>query len=201
MDDRRQTDESTNRGISRRSLLGRALALGSAGALADLVGPAQFLSEAKAAAGPSAVIPGNPLRVMPDRDWEQIYRDQFADDSTFVFTCAPNDTHNCLLRAHVKNGVVVRISPTYGYGKATDVDGRQASHRWDPRICQKGLILSRRFYSDRRVKAPMIRKGFKQWADDGFPRNAAGTPTMDTTKRPSSGVIRGSSARVRADGT
>ena len=60
----------------------------------------------------------NPLAQMPDRGWERIYRDQFAEDGSFVFTCAPNDTHNCLLRAHLKNGVIVRISPTYGYGKA-----------------------------------------------------------------------------------
>ena len=54
--------------------------------------------------------------------------------------------------------------------------GNQASHRWDPRICQKGLILGRRIYGDRRVKAPMIRKGFKEWVDAGFPRNDDGTP-------------------------
>ncbi|MBM4421726.1 MAG: molybdopterin oxidoreductase, partial [Chloroflexi bacterium] len=138
---------------------------------------------AHAAETPPVVSPGNPLRQAPERGWEQIYRDQFREDSSFVFTCAPNDTHNCLLRAHVKNGVVVRISPSYGYGKATDLYGNTASHRWDPRICQKGLILSRRFYSERRVKAPMIRAGFKKWADDGFPRKEDGTPTMDTTLR------------------
>jgi nitrate reductase alpha subunit len=125
----------------------------------------------------------NPLAEMPARGWERIYRDQFAEDSSFVFTCAPNDTHNCLLRAHVKNGVVVRISPTYGYGRARDLDGNQASHRWDPRVCQKGLILGRRIYGDRRVKAPMIRRGFKEWVDAGFPRRDDGTPRMDTTRR------------------
>ena len=176
-------------GVSRRQLLGRALALGSGAALADLLGPARFLSPAGAATA-GAVVPGNPLRVMPDRTWEQIYRNQFEDDSTFVFTCAPNDTHNCLLRAHVKNGVVVRISPTYGYGEATDLYGNRASHRWDPRTCQKGLILSRRFYSERRVKAPMIRKGFKDWVEAGYPRNDDGTPQMDVTLRGSDDWIR-----------
>ena len=170
--------------LSRRQLLARALAAGSGATLAELLGPARFLSAASAARRParraSAFIPGNPLQVMPDRGWEKVYRDQFAEDSSFVFTCAPNDTHNCLLRAHVKNGVVVRISPTYGYGKATDLYGNQASHRWDPRICQKGLILGRRFYGDRRVKAPMIRKGFKEWVEAGFPRNDDGTPKSDT---------------------
>jgi nitrate reductase alpha subunit len=174
--------------LSRKQLLGRALALGSGAALADALFPARFLSPAHAT--PGAYVPGNPLQTTPPRDWEQIYRDQFADDSSFVFTCAPNDTHNCLLRAHVKNGVVVRISPTYGYGRATDLYGNQASHRWDPRICQKGLILSRRFYSERRVKAPMVRKGFYDWVKAGFPRQADGSPEMDTTLRGSDEWVR-----------
>ncbi len=119
----------------------------------------------------------NPLAYYPNRDWEKAYRDIFKPDSSFVFLCAPNDTHNCLLKTYVKNGVAVRIGPTYGYGKATDLYGNQASHRWDPRICQKGLALVRRIYGDRRLKAPMIRRGFKQWVDEGFPRDA-------TTGRP-----------------
>jgi nitrate reductase alpha subunit len=170
--------------LSRRELLKRAVVAGSTAGLAELFLPAQFLSAASAQGGGArAVDIVNPLVQMPDRGWERIYRDQFAEDSSFVFTCAPNDTHNCLLRAHVKNGVIVRISPTYGYGKARDLDGNQASHRWDPRICQKGLILGRRIYGDRRVKAPTIRKGFKEWADAGFPRRGDGTPEMDTTRR------------------
>lgn len=119
----------------------------------------------------------NPLSTYPDRDWEKIYRNIFKEDSSYVFLCAPNDTHNCLLKAYVKNGVVTRIGPSFGYGKAQDLYGNQASHRWDPRICQKGLALARRFYGDRRLKAPMIRKGFKDWVDAGFPRREdTGTP-------------------------
>lgn len=119
----------------------------------------------------------NPLSSYPDRNWESIYRDIFKTDQQYHFLCAPNDTHNCLLRAHMKNGVVLRIGPSYGYGKAKDLYGNQASHRWDPRICQKGLALVRRVYGDRRVKAPMVRRGFKEWVDSGFPRDAkTGTP-------------------------
>ncbi|HLB59370.1 MAG TPA: molybdopterin oxidoreductase, partial [Bdellovibrionota bacterium] len=88
----------------------------------------------------------NPLTVYPNRDWESVYRNLFKPDDSFVFMCAPNDTHNCLLRTYVKNGVAVRIGPSYGYGKATDLYGNRASHRWDPRICQKGLALLRRVY-------------------------------------------------------
>jgi len=58
----------------------------------------------------------NPLAGYPDRDWERLYRDIFHHDKTFVFLCCPNDTHNCLLKAFVKNDIVVRIEPTYGYG-------------------------------------------------------------------------------------
>lgn len=116
----------------------------------------------------------NPLEFYPQRDWEKIYRDQFRYDSHFHFLCAPNDTHNCLLRAYVKNGVVTRIGPSYGYGKARDIYGNQASHRWDPRLCQKGLAMVRKVYGPRRVKSPYVRKGFKEWLDAGFPRGEDG---------------------------
>lgn len=115
----------------------------------------------------------NPLAAYPERGWENVYRNIFRPDSQFVFLCAPNDTHNCLLKTYVKNGIAMRIGPTYGYGKAQDLYGHQASHRWDPRLCQKGLALVRRIYGDRRIKAPMVRKGYKQWVDAGFPRDQA----------------------------
>lgn len=113
----------------------------------------------------------NPLGEYPNRNWEKLYRDKFKYDDTYVFTCAPNDTHNCLLKAYVKNGVVVRIMPTYGYGKAVDLYGNKPSHRWEPRCCQKGLALARKFYGDRRVKGAMVRKGFHDWVKAGFPRD------------------------------
>lgn len=115
----------------------------------------------------------NPLEFYPDRDWERVYRDLLKPDSDYTFLCAPNDTHNCLLRAYVKNGVIVRIGATYGYGKAEDIYGNKASARWDPRCCQKGLALTRRFYGDRRVKGPMVRKGFREWVEKEFPRDPA----------------------------
>jgi nitrate reductase alpha subunit len=120
----------------------------------------------------------NPLESYPDRDWEKLYRDRFRHDSIYHFTCAPNDTHNCLLRAYVRNGVVIRINPTYGFGEAVDSYGNKATSRWEPRCCQKGLVLNRRFYGDRRVKATMVRKGFYDWIQAGFPRD------LDTGKPP-----------------
>jgi nitrate reductase alpha subunit len=135
----------------------------------------------------------NPLATYPDRGWERTYRDLFQSDSSFIFTCAPNDTHNCLLRAHVKSGVVTRIGPSYGYGKATDLYGNGASGRWDPRCCQKGLALTRRFYGDRRVRYPMVRKGFKAWVEKGFPRDPqTGKPPAEYFRRGWDGWVRAS---------
>lgn len=113
----------------------------------------------------------NPLGEYPNRGWEKLYRDKFRYDSIFTFTCAPNDTHNCLLRAYVRNGVIVRVGPTYAFGEAVDAYGNKATHRWEPRCCQKALVLPRRFYGDRRVKATMVRKGFYDWIKAGFPRD------------------------------
>jgi nitrate reductase alpha subunit len=113
----------------------------------------------------------NPLESYPDREWEKLYRDKFKYDSIFTFTCAPNDTHNCLLRAYVRNGIVVRVGPTYAFGHAADAYGNTATHRWEPRCCQKALVLPRRFYGDRRLRGTMVRKGFHDWIKAGFPRD------------------------------
>ncbi len=149
--------------LKRRTLLRGLFGAGVVAAGEGAAAPLRFLK-------PLSV--DNPLAAYPNRDWEKTYRNIFNYDSSFVFLCAPNDTHNCLLRGYVKNGVVTRIGPTFGYGKAEDLAGNRASGRWDPRICQKGLALVRRIYGDRRVKAPMVRKGFKDWVDAGMPRDA-----------------------------
>jgi len=125
----------------------------------------------------------NPLAHYPDRDWEKVLRDLWRYDSTFTFLCAPNDTHNCILNAYVRSGVVTRIGPTMRYGESTDLYGNKASNRWDPRVCQKGLALTRRFYGDRRVRHPMARAGFKRWVEEGFPRDAEGRPPKDYLQR------------------
>jgi nitrate reductase alpha subunit len=149
--------------------------LGTVAAPGDLLAQYRFLDPVR--------VP-NPLQQYPNRDWERIYRDIFRHDRTFTFLCAPNDTHNCLLKGFVKNNVLVRIEPTYGYGKATDLSGNRASARWDPRCCQKGLVLGRRLYGDRRVKGALVRRGFKEWVDKGFPRDpATGRAPADLMKR------------------
>jgi nitrate reductase / nitrite oxidoreductase, alpha subunit len=150
--------EKRDKGVSRREFLEVAAGLGFTTFLSQM-GPVLAAAE------------GNPLKRRVGRGWEKVYRDLYRADSTFNFLCAPNDTHNCLLTGYVRNGVLVRIGPSYGYGKAEDLDGNRASARWDPRCCQKGLALTRRVYGDRRVRGPMIRRGFKKWVDDGFPRD------------------------------
>ncbi len=168
--------------VNRRDFLKWAGAFGLTLASFEAEAVAQGLSGSYNFLVPVAV--DNPLAAYPNRGWERVYRDLYRTDRSFVFLCAPNDTHNCLLRAHVKNDVVTRIEPTYGYKFASDLDGNVASSRWDPRCCQKGLVLARRFYGDRRIKHPMIRKGWKQWADAGFPRDpVTGAAPADRFKR------------------
>lgn len=142
--------------------------------LASAAGLSAFAAVADRAWGLQAV--SNPLSIYPDRGWEEAYRDLWKYDSTFTFTCAPNDTHNCLLRAYVRQGVITRIGPTMRYGEAADLDGNRTTSRWDPRVCQKGLALTRRFYGDRRINQCMVRTGFKRWVEEGFPRGADGKP-------------------------
>lgn len=152
------------RGVNRREFLA-----GAAGVLAAMAVSDEVLALMK----PAPDIP-NPLAHYPNRGWEKVYRDLAITDSWFTFMCAPNDTHNCLLKAYTKNGVAMYLGPTYGYGKATDVYGNKASARWDPRVCQKGLAMIRKVYGPRRVKGPVVREGWKKWADAGFPRMADG---------------------------
>lgn len=125
----------------------------------------------------------NPLARYPDRGWERAYHDLWKYDSTFTFTCAPNDTHNCILNAYVRSGVITRTGPTMRYGEAVDLYGNRSSHRWDPRICQKGLALTRRFYGDRRLRHCMVRAGFRKWVEAGFPRGADGKPPVEYFNR------------------
>ena len=89
-------------------------------------------------AGPGLSTPSRTrCRTTPNRDWERTYRDLWKYDSTFTFLCAPNDTHNCILNAYVRSGVMTRIGPTMRYGEATDLDGNRATHRWDPRVARR----------------------------------------------------------------
>ena len=111
----------------------------------------------------------NPLLTYPNRGWEQIYRDQYAYDNSFTVICAPNDTHMCRLRAFSRNGVVTRLEQNYDGANYSDPQGNTSTAHWNPRGCLKGFTLHRRVYGPYRLRAPMVRSGWKEWADDGFP--------------------------------
>lgn len=111
----------------------------------------------------------NPLEHYPDRDWEKVYRDQYRYDRSFTFVCAPNDTHNCRLRGYVRNGVFVRAEQNYDSGVVGDLYGNKSTEAWNPRGCAKGYALQRRVYGPYRLDGPLVRAGWKRWADDGFP--------------------------------
>ncbi|MDW8319071.1 MAG: molybdopterin-dependent oxidoreductase, partial [Anaerolineae bacterium] len=111
----------------------------------------------------------NPLAAYPNRDWERVYRDQYRYDSSFTFVCSPNDTHACRLRAFVRNGVILRCETNYDVERYSDLYGNKATAHWHPRGCKKGQTFHRRVYGPHRLKGPLMRKGWKEWADDGFP--------------------------------
>jgi nitrate reductase alpha subunit len=143
--------------MHRREFLQQALALGGSSLLAPRLWAFDPVSVA------------NPLGSYPNRDWERVYRDQYRVDGSFSWVCAPNDTHNCLLKAYTRNGIVVRSESGYECGQVKDLYGNSATGHWNPRSCSKGETQQRRLYGPYRLRQPMIRKGWKQWADDGFP--------------------------------
>jgi nitrate reductase alpha subunit len=111
----------------------------------------------------------NPLAGYPDRDWEKVYRDQYRYDSSFTYVCSPNDTHACRLRAFVRNGIILRSETNYDVERYSDLYGNSATAHWHPRGCKKGQTFHRRVYGPHRLKGPLMRKGWQEWADDGFP--------------------------------
>jgi nitrate reductase alpha subunit len=111
----------------------------------------------------------NPLAGAVPREWEKIYRDQYKYDSFFDWVCSPNDTHACRVRAYVRNGIVTRLGSTYDYQNYADLYGNHASVNWNPRQCAKGYTFHRVIYGPYRLRHPIVRKGWKAWADAGFP--------------------------------
>ncbi len=111
----------------------------------------------------------NPLTHYPSRDWEKIYRDQYRYDRMFSWVCAPNDTHMCRMQAFVRNGVMIRAEQSYDHDRYGDLYGNKATSAWNPRGCPKGFTFQRRVYGPYRLKGPVLRKGWQEWADDGFP--------------------------------
>ncbi|MBZ0122976.1 MAG: amidohydrolase family protein, partial [Roseovarius sp.] len=172
----------TKKTISRRQML--AGAAGATGAALGAQALAQ-IADAPAFEGRGLVSVAkvdNPLEYYPDRDWEKVYRDQYAYDRSFTYICAPNDTHMCRVRAFVRNGVVTRLEQNYDYQRYADLYGNTATYAWNPRMCLKGFTMHRRVYGPYRAKGPMIRDGWKAWADAGFP-SLSDNPELRATYR------------------
>ncbi|MBX3238131.1 MAG: molybdopterin-dependent oxidoreductase, partial [Nitrospiraceae bacterium] len=112
---------------------------------------------------------GNPLGEYPDRSWERVYHDQYRYDSSFTWVCSPNDTHACRIRAFVRNGVVMRVEQNYDHQTYEDLYGNRGTFAHNPRMCLKGFTFHRRVYGPYRLKGPLMRKGWRQWMDDGAP--------------------------------
>lgn len=111
----------------------------------------------------------NPLGVYPDRDWENVYLDQYKYDEVFTWICAPNDTHMCRMKAFVRNGVMIRSEQNYDHDRYGDLYGNSATKAWNPRGCPKGFTMQRRIYGPYRLKGPVLRNGWKEWVDAGCP--------------------------------
>ncbi|MBI2294498.1 MAG: molybdopterin-dependent oxidoreductase [Betaproteobacteria bacterium] len=153
--------------IARRQFLKKAGALaGTAGGLFSAFGAGPAYAGRTLA--PTNGIE-NPLEFYPERDWEEVYRNQYAYDRSFTFICSPNDTHACRVQAFVRNGIAVRVEQPYELQDYKDLYGNRCTRAWNPRMCLKGYTFPRRVYGPYRLKYPMVRAGWKQWADDGFP--------------------------------
>ena len=112
---------------------------------------------------------GNPLGEYPDRAWELVYHGQYRYDSSFTWVCSPNDTHACRVRSFVRNGVVMRVEQNYDHQTYEDLYGNRGTFAHNPRMCLKGYTMHRRVYGPYRLKGPLMRRGWKEWMDDGSP--------------------------------
>ncbi len=103
-----------NNSITRRDFIKRSGLAGTGIAAAQML-PLRFLR------AQSADDLANPLGRYPNRGWERLYRNQYAYDRAFSWVCAPNDTHNCRITAHVRNGVIVRLGEEYDIATYSDI--------------------------------------------------------------------------------
>ncbi len=102
----------------------------------------------------------------------------------FTFLCAPNDTHNCLLNAYVRSGVVTPHRPDDAVRRG-DRPGRQ---RRRPRAgirasARRGSRSPGASTATAASASAWCAPGFKAWVEAGFPRGADGRPPPEYFKR------------------
>src|SRR5689334_18303743 len=134
-----------NDNFSRRSFI-KTSGLVGAGITAAQFLPLRFLQ-----AQPQTEDVLNPLAQYPNRNWEQLYRNQYAYDRQFSWVCAPNDTHNCRITAHVRTGVIVRLGEEFDIASYSDIYGNKATANWGNRHCAKGYTSHRILYGAYRL--------------------------------------------------
>ncbi|MBI2917719.1 MAG: molybdopterin-dependent oxidoreductase [Chloroflexi bacterium] len=80
-----------------------------------------------------------------------------AWDRVVKVSCHNNCSYQraCILNAYVKDGVVVRIEQAANHPSQSDPDIPD----WNPRGCQKGVVLPNRMYDPARIKHPLKRVG------------------------------------------
>ncbi len=90
----------------------------------------------------------------PYRDWEDLYRKEFAWDSVGKAAHCINCIGNCAFDIFVKDGIVLREEQLAKYPQINpNVPDA------NPRGCQKGAINSAAMYEDDRIRYPMKRVG------------------------------------------
>ncbi len=173
----------------KKPIISRGISMDRRSFLRSLGGAAALLSSGTVLGGltplPHIV---NPLEHYPDRDWEKVYRDQYRYDRSFTFVCAPNDTHNCRLRGFVRNGVMIRTEQNYDSARVGDLFGNRSTQGWHPRGCSKGYTIQKRVYGQYRLNSPLVRAGWRRWAEDGFPSLSDNPVLRDTYKFNSRGT-------------
>ena len=112
----------------------------------------------------------NPLASHPERDWEK------KPIAINIVTTRPS-----LTSARPTIRTLAACAPLFAtesfcdlrrtttWTRYSDLYGNKATAHWHPRGCKKGQTFHRRMYGPHRLKGPLMRKGWKQWADDGFP--------------------------------
>ena len=151
-------------GLDRRTFMA---ALAGAGAAGLQMGCGLFDGDGGLA---SIVAVDNPLAAYPNRDWESVYRDQYRYDRSFTWVCAPERHPHvphaglCAQRRDRAHGTELRHAALWRPLREPlrPCNGtRAAAPRATPFIAA--------IYGPYRLKGPVVRKGWKEWADAGFP--------------------------------